>query len=183
MRGSETHLQIHPHPPSALAFAVLHLGGTATELGLVVAAYALAQVVTTLVGGVLGDRLAFEACTRATSQVGWAALGYALVAYPLIGLALGLGYPESPLCAMAPCPTAIATFGLLLLARPPLPKHLLVIPSIWAVLAPLAAVGHGYLQDLGLFVVGALAVALILRRDRVRGDDRAPRQPKQEALR
>ncbi len=43
--------------PVALAFAVLDLGGSASELGLVVAAFALAEVVTVLFGGVLGDRL------------------------------------------------------------------------------------------------------------------------------
>lgn len=43
--------------PVALAFAVLDLGGSATELGLVEAAYALTNVLTTLFGGVLGDRL------------------------------------------------------------------------------------------------------------------------------
>ncbi|MGZ4449113.1 MAG: MFS transporter, partial [Nocardioides sp.] len=37
--------------PVALAFAVLDLGGSATQLGLVVAAYALAEVVTVLFGG------------------------------------------------------------------------------------------------------------------------------------
>jgi MFS family permease len=43
--------------PIALAFAVLDLGGSASELGLVVAAYAAAEVVTSLFGGVLGDRV------------------------------------------------------------------------------------------------------------------------------
>lgn len=43
--------------PVALAFAVLDLGGSATQLGLVVAAFAAAEVVTILYGGVLGDRL------------------------------------------------------------------------------------------------------------------------------
>ena len=43
--------------PVALAFAVLDLGGSATQLGLVVGAYALAEVVTALAGGVLGDRV------------------------------------------------------------------------------------------------------------------------------
>lgn len=43
--------------PIALAFAVLDLGGSASDLGLVVAAFALAEVVTALFGGVLGDRL------------------------------------------------------------------------------------------------------------------------------
>lgn len=43
--------------PVALAFAVLDLGGSASDLGLVVAAFAGAEVVTTLLGGVLGDRV------------------------------------------------------------------------------------------------------------------------------
>lgn len=43
--------------PVALAFAVIDLGGSATELGLVVAVFALVEVVTALFGGVLGDRL------------------------------------------------------------------------------------------------------------------------------
>ncbi|MEO7269881.1 MAG: MFS transporter [Knoellia sp.] len=43
--------------PVALAFSVLELGGTATELGLVVAVFAAAEVVTIMFGGVLGDRV------------------------------------------------------------------------------------------------------------------------------
>lgn len=43
--------------PVALAFAVLDLGGTATDLGVVVALFAASEVVTTLLGGVLGDRV------------------------------------------------------------------------------------------------------------------------------
>lgn len=116
--------------------------------------------------GITGDRLTFETRNGVAGSIGWAALGYALVVYPLLGILLGHGYPESPLFGMAPCPTTIATFGLLLLVRPPLPKHLLIIPAIWAVLAPLAAVGHGYPADLGLFVVGCAAVAAVLLRDR-----------------
>ncbi|MGW5580380.1 MFS transporter [Micromonospora chokoriensis] len=43
--------------PVALAFAVIGLGGSTSDLGLVVAAYAAAQVVAVLFGGVIGDRL------------------------------------------------------------------------------------------------------------------------------
>lgn len=43
--------------PVALAFAVLDLGGSATDLGVVVALFAASEVVTTLLGGVLGDRV------------------------------------------------------------------------------------------------------------------------------
>ncbi|MER5480138.1 MFS transporter [Streptomyces sp. NPDC002734] len=42
--------------PVALAFAVLDLGGSITDLGLVEAVLAICQVVTMLAGGVLGDR-------------------------------------------------------------------------------------------------------------------------------
>ncbi len=115
--------------------------------------------------GALGDRLSFTARNGLTGWVGWAALAYALVVYPLVGVALGHGYPEAPLFGAAPCPTTIATFGLLMLVRPPLPRHLLVVPTTWAVLAPLAAVGHGYPEDLGLVVAAVAALALTRRRD------------------
>ena len=52
--------------PVALAFAVLDLGGSATELGLVVAAFALAEVVTVLFGGVLGDRVSRQRMIQVT---------------------------------------------------------------------------------------------------------------------
>jgi hypothetical protein len=95
----------------------------------------------------------------------------------VIGVALGHGYPEAPLFGMAPCPTTIATFGLLLLVRSPLPRHLLTIPLVWAVVAPLAAVGHGYPEDLGLFVVGVAALVIIVARDRRTPRARSDRHP------
>jgi len=53
--------------PVALAFAVLDLGGSASDLGLVVAAFALAEVVTVLFGGVLGDRVARQLMMQGSS--------------------------------------------------------------------------------------------------------------------
>lgn len=69
--------------PVALAFAVLDLGGSATELGLVLAAFAGAEVVTTLVGGVLGDRLPRSLMMQ--SSAAGAALTQVLLAASLIG--------------------------------------------------------------------------------------------------
>lgn len=43
--------------PVALAFAVLDLTGSATDLGYVLAAGWLPQIVFILIGGILGDRL------------------------------------------------------------------------------------------------------------------------------
>jgi hypothetical protein len=69
--------------PVALAFAVLDLGGSATELGLVEAAYALTNVLTTLFGGVLGDRVPRVVMMQG-SALG-ASLTQAFIAASLIG--------------------------------------------------------------------------------------------------
>jgi hypothetical protein len=81
---------------------------------------------------------------------------------------LGHPYPEAPLFDAAPCPTTIVTFGLLLFARAPLPTHLLALPLAWAILGPLGAVPQGATEDIGLFVVGIIAVGLVVVRDRLR---------------
>jgi MFS family permease len=69
--------------PVAIAFAVLDLGGSPTQLGLVVAAYALADVVAVLWGGVLGDRLPRTVMMRASNAAAAGVQG--LVALSLIG--------------------------------------------------------------------------------------------------
>lgn len=76
--------------PVALAFAVLDLGGSATQLGLVVASFALAEVVTVLYGGVLGDRI-----SRAVMMEGSAA-GSSLCQLFLAG-ALVTGHASIPM--------------------------------------------------------------------------------------
>ncbi|MET7426234.1 MFS transporter [Dactylosporangium sp. NPDC005555] len=67
--------------PVAMALAVLHLGGSATDLGLVVAAYALVDVVTTLFAGVLGDRFSRKLLMRGAATL--ACLSQAVVAVSL----------------------------------------------------------------------------------------------------
>jgi MFS family permease len=61
--------------PVAIAFAALDLGGSATQLGLVVAAYALADVAAVLGGGVLGDRLPRTTMMRAANLAAGAVQG------------------------------------------------------------------------------------------------------------
>lgn len=79
--------------PVALAFGVLELGGDATDLGLVVAAFALADVVTTLFAGVLGDRLPRPALMQGACA--GAAVTQGLVAAALVG-----GWATVPLLAV-----------------------------------------------------------------------------------
>jgi MFS family permease len=69
--------------PVALAFAVLELGGTATELGLVVAVFAAAEVVTIMFGGVLGDRVSRRLMMQGSAAA--TAITQAVMAASLIG--------------------------------------------------------------------------------------------------
>jgi MFS family permease len=69
--------------PVALAFAVLDLGGSASDLGVVVALFALADVVTVLFGGVLGDRVPRQIMLEGSSAA--CALTQGVVAVLLIG--------------------------------------------------------------------------------------------------
>jgi MFS family permease len=69
--------------PVAIAFAVLDLGGSPTDLGLVVGVYALADVVAVLWGGVLGDRLPRTVMMRGANAV--AAVVQGMVALSLLG--------------------------------------------------------------------------------------------------
>lgn len=87
-------------------------------------------------------------------------LAYALVGYPLLGVALGHRYPATPTFGL-PCPTAILTLALLLWAEPPVPKALLLVPLIWAAIGTSAAILLGVWQDLGLGVAGLVTGLLI----------------------
>src|SRR3954451_19644991 len=90
--------------PVALAFAVLDLGGGASELGLVVGLYALADVGAMLFGGVLGDRLPRTVMLQGSAAA--AAVARGLVALSLIGgwssipLLAGLGMLNGSLSAL-----------------------------------------------------------------------------------
>lgn len=71
--------------------------------------------------------------------VGLALIVYAMAAYPVLGLALGLRYPAMPTFGITPCPLTLFTFGVLLLARSATPSWLLVIPVLWSLVGGSAA--------------------------------------------
>jgi hypothetical protein len=96
---------------------------------------------------------------------GGALLGYALVVYPLLGWALGHRYPASPTFGL-PCPTTIATFGVLIWVRPQPRWWLLIVPLLWAVVGTSAAFSLGIREDLGLLVAGVVAGAWLWFRSR-----------------
>lgn len=109
----------------------------------------------------------FEPRSHVRMTAGAAMILYALVLYPLIGLAVGERYPALPLFGTSPCPLLIFTLGLMLWART-VPWWLWVIPMGWAVVGGSASILLSVTQDWAL-PVSALAVLLIKWLDRSGG--------------
>ncbi|WP_240755554.1 MFS transporter [Nocardioides iriomotensis] len=118
--------------PVALAFGVLDLGGSPTDLGVVVGAFALAEVVTVLLGGVLGDRVSRKimmegsaaACTMTQGLVavlligGWATIPTLALIGAVNGCLGALSQPSSAAMTRLTVPaellgSAVALRGLL----------------------------------------------------------------------
>ena len=107
--------------PVGLAFAVLDLGGDATDLGIVVGLYALADVAAVLFGGVLGDRVsrrtmmmsaagaaaAAQAVAAVALIAGWASLPLLACTGMLIGALGALGNPSSSAITRQTVPEAL----------------------------------------------------------------------------
>jgi Family of unknown function (DUF6064) len=124
------------------------------------------QAILWLVFGVVRPKLAFRVAANPYALTGLALIAYAMLIYPLLGTLLGHGYPHSPSFGVAPCPTTIFTFGLLLCTSARVPKTVLVIPFIWSLIGFSAALALGVREDIGLLVAGMLSVGLLLWRDR-----------------
>jgi hypothetical protein len=125
-------------------------------------AFFVAQAALVAWLGVARPHLSFRPRRDLAGWVGGLIILYAAVGYPLLGLALGHQYPRAPLFGVAPCPTTIFTFGLLLWATGRGSRALLVIPLLWAVVATSAALALEVSEDFGLPVAGLAATALLL---------------------
>jgi hypothetical protein len=118
--------------------------------------------------GLVRHRLAFRLRRDAYGLAGAALVLYALALYPLLGIAFGHGYPSNPAFGLAPCPTTIFTLGLLLWTERAVPKAVLVIPALWALVGFTAALQLGVYEDTGLLVAALVSVGMLLYRDRRR---------------
>jgi hypothetical protein len=127
--------------------------------------YILQGLLFFLIGTILG-RLAFRFNLKPVPIIGGCFILYAMVLYPLLGLSFGHSYPRTPMFGVAPCPTTIFTFGMLLWAKKSVPPYLLVIPLLWSILGMSAAVSLRVPQDYGLVVAGVIGTALILIQNR-----------------
>lgn len=107
--------------------------------------------------------LHFAPAHGAAGWLGWALIAYAALLYPLIGMVAGHGYPQMPMFGITPCPVTLFTFGVLLLAKPPLPRSLLVIPFLWSLVGGSAAFLLAVPQDWPLLASSFIAVYLFVR--------------------
>lgn len=121
-----------------------------------------------IVGGVR-KKLCFQFAARPAPLVGTLFILYAMIGYPLLSTVLGHGYPATPTFGVAPCPTTIFTFGLLLWATPSLPRYLLIIPFLWSLIGTTAAIALDVPADYGLGIAGIIGVAMIVVRHLVGG--------------
>ena len=81
--------------------------------------------------GVVRGRLTFDRPSDPAGRTGLAIFLFALVVEPLVGPLLGRGWRAVELFGVAPDPTAVATLGLLLLARGRGRWVPMVIPVLW----------------------------------------------------
>lgn len=116
--------------------------------------------------GTWKNKLIFTFSKDLVSAAGGLLIIYALIIYPIFGYFAGHHYPFSPLFGMAPCPTVIFTFGILLLNREKTPTTLLIQPTLWAVIGLSAAIQLHIYEDFGLIASAIIALWLFRRKNK-----------------
>ena len=111
-----------------------------------------------LVCGTFLDGLTFNRRGPA-GWIGYFIFIFALAGQPLLAPLQGRGWASSEVFGIAPDPTAIATLGLLLLARGRLLPLLLPIPVLWCLSSGITLWTMGEPQAWALLAAPALAAA------------------------
>jgi hypothetical protein len=109
----------------------------------------IVQAVLFTIHASIGRGFAFGSRSRLRAFAGGAMILYAMVVYPVIGLALGAGYPALPLFGVAPCPLLIFTIGLMLWATC-VRWWLWLVPLFWGAVGGSAFVVLSVPQDWAL---------------------------------
>jgi len=148
--------------------AVYHIGyfSTINKASLLFGVLFIVQGLVIFLYGSVAGRMDFHAGLNRRSIVAFVFVLYALIVYPLLGYLLGHVYPASPVFGMAPCPTTIFTFGVLLLCRGRVQLFVYLIPFLWAIVGMSAAVNLGVYEDFGLTIAGVLGVVIIISGNR-----------------
>ena len=116
------------------------------------------EAILFLVAGIVRRDLVFDPRWNLSGVLGAVIMSIGIVFFPLVEVLSGYPLHSLTVFGLAPCPTVIFFFGLLLWARPPAPKYLLLLPLAWALTS---APG-----DLTLGIVAVITVGVLIWRDR-----------------
>jgi len=112
--------------------------------------------------GAIKSRIHFGPKGGLRGLIGNLLIFYAMVAYPLIGLAVGHRFPAMPMFGV-PCPVTIFTVGMLLLTTGPVPRSVFVAPALWGLFGGTSATFFlGVYQDAGLLFAGIVSVVAMV---------------------
>ena len=107
-----------------------------------------------------------------TDVFGWSGLLlclFALAVYPLLGWLAGHGWPRAGVFGVAPAPTTIFTFGMLLMLEGSAPLYLFAIPALWSLAGGSAGVFILRIpEDVLLLIAGVVGSGMLVwkrRRD------------------
>ncbi len=126
------------------------------------AAVFVVQAIALVVLPARSPGLRFVAEADARSVIGLLLILFAMVLYPLWGLAAGHAWPNMPAFGVAPCPTTIFTIGILLTGTWRVARWLLIVPGLWAAVGGSAAIFLGVPQDYALLAALALLVLFLV---------------------
>ena len=120
----------------------------------------LAQSFIFVYTGIIRTKISFKFRLDKFTVIGIVFIAYALIFYPLLGIALGHVYPKSPTFGV-PCPTTIFTFGVLLFSTHRIPFFVLVIPFAWSIVGFSAAFNLSIYEDIGLVISGIVSTVIL----------------------
>ncbi len=118
----------------AIAFHVRRYATINTAAGYFAAGFALEAALLAWIGIVRG-RLSFERFAGPAREAGFAIFLFALALEPLLGPLLHRSWRSVEIFGVAPDPTAVATLGILLLARGRGRWALFVVPALWCAIS------------------------------------------------
>ena len=116
------------------------------------------EAILFLVAGIVRRDLVFAPRWDLSGVMGAVVISVGLVGFPIVEVLSGYPLHALTVFGLSPCTTVIFFLGLLLWARPPVPKYLLLLPLAWALTsAP---------TDLTLGIVAVITVGVLIWRDR-----------------
>jgi hypothetical protein len=132
---------------------------TITPAGQVFGSFFIAEAVLLLLcAWEMGPQI--EAASRASCAVSAFILVYALLLYPIAGIAAGQHYPALPTFG-APCPLTIFTFGVLAIFPSSISRVAIAVPVLWVLISSYAAFGFSVYEDFGLLAAAIAAIVVM----------------------